>query len=172
VTREPRERYNIDDISHDAEEVLCNKLENNSFSIQVDESTDFTNKCHAVACVRFVNDCKIQENFFCCKELPEISKGQDIFNVLSSYLETKGLSWKNCVGICTDGTPSVVGCMRGFASLVKKENPDVTTHCFLHREVLVSKTLGDEMKKVLDDATKIVNFFKQRPVHSGMFKKL
>jgi hypothetical protein len=28
----------IDDLSHDAEEVLCGKLRNNSFSIQVDES--------------------------------------------------------------------------------------------------------------------------------------
>jgi hypothetical protein len=66
---------------------------------------------------------------------------------MSSYLEAKSLSWENCVGICTDGgTPSVVGFLRGFASLVKQENPDITTHCFIHREVLVSKTLGDEMQ--------------------------
>jgi hypothetical protein len=32
-----------DDMSHDAVEVLCDKLKNKSFSIQVDESTDFTN---------------------------------------------------------------------------------------------------------------------------------
>jgi hypothetical protein len=39
--------------------------------------------------------------------------------------------------------------------LLKKENPDVVTaHCFIHREVLVSKTLGGEIKKVLDDAIK------------------
>jgi hypothetical protein len=100
------------------------------------------------------------------------SKGEDIFNVLSSYLETKGLSWENCVGICTDGAPSVLGSNRGFASLVKeRKNPDVTTYCFIERERLVSKTLGDEMKKVLYDATKMVNFIKQRTVHSRMFKK-
>jgi hypothetical protein len=74
--------------------------------------------------------------------------------------------------ICTDGASSMVGSMRGFASLVKNEYPDVAAHCFLHREVLVSKTLRDEMKKVLNDATKMVNFIKQRPVHSRMFKKL
>jgi hypothetical protein len=28
------------------------------------------------------------------------------------------------------------------------------------------------MKKVLGDATKMVNFIKERPVHSRMFKKL
>jgi hypothetical protein len=54
-------------------------------------STDFTNKSYVVAFVRFVNDGEIQENFFCCKELPEMRKGQDIFNTLSSYLEIKGL---------------------------------------------------------------------------------
>jgi hypothetical protein len=57
----------------------------------------------------------------------------------------------------------VVGSIRGFPSHVKKENPDITTHCFIHREVLVSKTLGDEMEKVLNNATKMVNFIKQRP---------
>jgi hypothetical protein len=34
------------------------------------------------------------------------------------------------------------------------------------------KTLGDEMKKVMHDVTKMVNFTKQRPVHSRIFKKL
>jgi hypothetical protein len=34
----------IGDMSHDAEEVLHDKLQNNSFSIQVEEPTDFTNK--------------------------------------------------------------------------------------------------------------------------------
>jgi hypothetical protein len=59
-------------------------------------------------------------------------------------VETKGLSWENYVGIYTDGVPSMVGSIRGFISLVKKENPDIKTHCFIHREVLVSKTFGDE----------------------------
>jgi hypothetical protein len=58
-------------MAHDAEEVLCDKLKNNSFSIQVDESTDFTNRSCVVAFVSFVNDGEIQENSFCCKELPK-----------------------------------------------------------------------------------------------------
>jgi hypothetical protein len=93
--------------------------------------------CPVVAFVRLVNNGEIQENFFRCKELPETCKGEDTFNVLSSYVKTKGLSWKNCVGICTDGAQSMVGSIRGFTSLVKEEKPDITTHCFIHREVLV-----------------------------------
>jgi hypothetical protein len=43
------------------------------FSIQVNESTVFTNKSYVIAFVRFVKDCEIEENFFCCKELSETS---------------------------------------------------------------------------------------------------
>jgi hypothetical protein len=52
-----------DDLSHGAEEVLCDKLKNNSFCIKVDESTDFINKTYFVAFLRSVND-EIQETFF------------------------------------------------------------------------------------------------------------
>lgn len=44
---------------------------------------------HAVTYVKFLNDGEFQEKLFCCKELPPTSKEQDIFNVVSSYLETK-----------------------------------------------------------------------------------
>jgi hypothetical protein len=77
--------------------------------------------------VSFVNDGEIQENSFCCKELPQKNKQQDIFNVLSPYMETKGLSWENCVGNCSDGAPAMFGSIRGFASLIKNENTEVTT---------------------------------------------
>jgi hypothetical protein len=49
----------IDDMSRDAEEVLRDKLKNNNFSIQADESTDFTNKSYVAVFVRLVNDGEI-----------------------------------------------------------------------------------------------------------------
>lgn len=57
----------IDDMSPEAEEVSCNKLKT-IVSMQVDESTDFTNKCHAVVFVRFVSHGKIQCNIISQKE--------------------------------------------------------------------------------------------------------
>jgi hypothetical protein len=119
--------------SHDAEEVLCSKLTNNSFSIQV-ESTHSTNKSYIVAFVSFVNNGETQENFLCCKAT---SKPQDIFNVLSSYLEAKGDILGELSGLYTHGIPSMVASIKGFTCHVQKENPDVTTHCFIHTEVLV-----------------------------------
>lgn len=49
-------------MSHDAEEALCNKLVNNCFYVQVDESTNFTNNSRTVAFLRFVNDRELCEN--------------------------------------------------------------------------------------------------------------
>ena len=33
--------------------------------------------------------------------------------------------WKDCFGICTDDAPSIIGFIKGFASLVIQENPDM-----------------------------------------------
>ncbi len=154
--------------------VNCQKYcKNNNFALQVDESTDITGKAQLLACVRFENEGEIME-IFCCKELPETTKGHDAFNILSSYLESCGLSWNRCVGICTDGAPSMIGSVQGFVSRVKEKNPDqvITTHCFLHREVLVSKTIGDDLKQVLDITVNMVNFIKQRPLKSRLFARL
>jgi hypothetical protein len=65
------------------------KLENNNSSIRIDESKDFTNEDYIVTFARFVNDGEIQENFCSYKKLPATNRVQDIFNALSSYLETK-----------------------------------------------------------------------------------
>jgi hypothetical protein len=67
---------------------LLDKRKNKSFYIQVDGSTDFTDKSYVVAFVRFVTNGEIQENFFFYKELPEASEEEDTFNASSSYLET------------------------------------------------------------------------------------
>ena len=53
---------------------------------------------------------------------------------------------------------------RRFVSKVKQMNFDVQiTHCFLHREALMAKTLPDDLKSVLDTAVKLVNFIKSPP---------
>jgi hypothetical protein len=55
----------------------------------------------------------------------------------------------------------------------QRKNPDViTNHCFLHQEVLASKTSGEDLKQVLVVAVNLVSFIKQRALKSRMFAKL
>ncbi len=99
--------------------------------------------------------------------------GQGIFDILSAYLKKWNLSWKSCVRICTDGAPSMIGSIKGFVSLVQQLNPNVIrTRCFLHREVLVSKTIPVELKQVLNQVVEMVNYIKSRPLKSCLFEQI
>ena len=67
----------------------------------------------------------------------------------------------------------MVGCIKGLASLAQKENPNlVRTHCFLHRDVLVSKVSQENLKQVLHQVVEIVNYIKSRPIKSRLFEEL
>ena len=143
------------------------------FAIQVDESTDSSGKAQLLAFIRFIENDAIVEEFLCCKELPETTRGQDIYDTLTSYLNRWDMNWEKCVGICTDGCPSMTASVKGFVTLVRRSQPNITTtHCFLHREALVAKALGSELKDVLDKVVKIVNYVKSRPVKCRQFTKL
>ena len=160
---------------HDmSENIECNMkskiLKHKLFALEVDESTDITGKAQLLVFIRLIDDESIVEDFLCCKELPEANKGQNIFDVINSYCELK---WKNCVGIYTDGAPSMTGCLKGFAFIAQKQNSNIThTHCFIYREALVAKTLGSELNSVLDMVVKIVIYIKIRPLKRRIFTKL
>ena len=142
------------------------------FTMQVDESTDISGKAQLIVFIRFVGDGKISDQFFCCKEKKK--RLVKIFLILvSKYLEENELTWKECVGLCTDGAPSMIGSIKGFVSLVKKVNSEIiTTHCFLHREVLIGKTLNSDLTQVLKEVIQMVNYIKARPLKSRLFTKL
>ena len=130
-----------------SENIQCNikskMLKHKLFALQVDESTDITGKAQLLVFIRFNDDESIVENFLCCKKLPETTKRQDIFDVINLYLEHCALKWKNCVGICTDGAPSITGCLIGFVFISQKQNSNIIhTHCFIYREALVAKAIG------------------------------
>ena len=115
-------------------------LKHELFSLQVDKSTNIIGKAHLLVFARFIDYKTMVEDFLCSKELLETTKGQDVFDVLNSYLEYCGLNRKNCVGICTDGAPAMTECLKGFVPIAQKQNPNIVhTHGFIHREAQVVK---------------------------------
>ena len=161
-------------LSVNIKESVQTKLQNTlEFALQVDESTDISDKPQLLAFICFTDGNQIINQFLCCKEKSLTTRGQDVFNILSAYLEKWNLSWNSFVGICTNGAPCMVSNIKGFVSLVQRKNPNVVqTHCFLHREVLVSKTIAEELNQVLKQVVEIVNFIKTRPLKSRLFEKI
>ena len=99
------------------------------------------------------------------------TRGQDIFDILSAYLEKWNVSLY--IGICIDGAPCIICSIKGFVSLVQREKPNVVqTHCFLHRKVLVSKTIPYALNQVLKQVIEIVNFNKTRPLKFRFFENI
>ncbi|XP_025419701.1 zinc finger BED domain-containing protein 5-like [Sipha flava] len=117
----------IINISEDIEEQVIEVIKSGElFALQVDESTDI--------------------------KLSGTTTGRDIFDVINKYFKNYGISWTSCVSICTDRAPSMTGSIKEFITIAKNQNPNInTTHCFLHREALVAKSIVDELKIVLDE---------------------
>ncbi|GFT10364.1 SCAN domain-containing protein 3 [Trichonephila clavipes] len=160
-------------MSENIEQNTAKTLANSNFALQVDETTDITGNAQLIAFVRFIHENDIINQFLCCRELPDFTTGKHIFQVISSYLEEIKVSWKSCIGICADGAPVKTGHLKGFVAHVKELNEDIlVTHCFLHREAFVTKFLPSDLKIVLEQCVKMVNYIKSRPLKSRLFSKL
>lgn len=67
----------------------------------------------------------------------------------------------------------MIGSKSGFKTRVKAINSKVKhMHCMIHRQALAAKTLPSELKEVLDDTVKMVNFVKLSDLISRLFKLL
>ena len=77
-----------------------------------------------------------------CRPIDVITKAEDVFKLVASYFDAKGIQWEKLTGICADGAPTMFGSRSGFVTRIKQKSPNaVGTHCVIHKEALASKTL-------------------------------
>ncbi|XP_076324424.1 protein FAM200C-like [Tachypleus tridentatus] len=107
-------RRRIVDMSANIDKRVSESMENSKFAIQVDESSDISGRAQLLAYVRFISNNEIITQFLCCREVEKHTRGQDIFQTLSEYMEKLKISWNSCVKICTDGAPSVIRNVMGL----------------------------------------------------------
>lgn len=164
----------IGDMARDVSAQLLEQVRASEyFALQLDESTDLSNEAQLLVYIRFISQGRFVEEILFCKALEKRSTGKDIFQVLDDYIESNGLDWTRCVGVCTDGAAAMTGKVSGVTALIKQKAPHVVaTHCMLHREALVAKRMGDELNQVLQEVVQVVNFIKARPMKHRLFAVL
>ena len=105
----------IDAMGTDIVEQVVGKL-SDSFSLQLDESTDVSGNAQLVAFVRYIDTDDIYEHILFCKALEGKTTGEDIFDVVNTFFCENGMSWKSCSSICTDAAASMTGSTRGLSA--------------------------------------------------------
>lgn len=164
----------IGDMAEDMSAQLLDQVRASEFfALQLDESTDVANAAELLVYIRFIFQEMFVEELLFCKALESRTTGKDIFQVLDEYINSNGLDWSRCVGVCSDGAAAMTGKNSGVTALIKQKAPNAAfTHCMLHREALVAKRLDDELNQVLQDIIQVVNFIKARPLKHRLFALL
>jgi hypothetical protein len=107
-----------------------------------------------------------------CLPLSERCTGSGIFKVVNVNFTAEDIYWEKCVRICTDET-ALTGHKKGFQAEVQKIGPHVNfIHHIIHREDIESRDLEPKLHFVLQEAVKVVNFVKIRPLNSLLFAVL
>lgn len=161
------------DMSNDVKESLVSRIQHNSFSLQIDESTDVAGLAILLAFVRYAYSGYFKEDLLLCKPLPGHTTGAEIFRLLDDFLKTNEIPWSNCIDVCTDGAKAMTGPMVGVVTKIKESSKDCSSsHCVLHRHALATKKMPASFKKVLDESVRIINYIKSRPLKSRLFEIL
>ncbi len=84
-------------------------MKKGKYALQLDESTDVSNSAQLLVFVRYGFDGKLNEDILFCTPLEGTCTGEDIFTKLNNKLNEDGLSWSECIGVCTDGAGAMLG---------------------------------------------------------------
>ena len=132
----------VEEMADDIENQVIKMVKDSLFySIQLDESTDVSNKALLLCFVKVECEGELLEELLCSLNLRGRTTSFEIFKALDSYFLERGIEWKKCIGICTDGAGNLTGHRAGVVANVKNvSHPGIlSTHCIIYREHLVAK---------------------------------
>ena len=110
-------------MSDDIEQQLWERIKSSPYyAIQMDESTDVSNAALLFVFVRYCADGNIHDDLLCCKKLPTRTTANAVMHCLDEHFTNKGIDWKNCVGVCTDGAASMTGIDRGVVKQIQEKS--------------------------------------------------
>ncbi|GAA6073185.1 SCAN domain-containing protein 3-like [Tachysurus ichikawai] len=99
----------ITDMAQDIKCQLIDRVKKSErYALHLVESTDVSSTTQLLVFVRYIFEGKLNEEMLFCTQLEGSCTGEDIFNKLDSKLKDEGLSWGECISVCTDGAETPV----------------------------------------------------------------
>lgn len=155
------------------QELICRVRASHFYAIQIDESTNIAGMPNLLTFIRYECDGEIEENFLFCRPLHSNATAEAIFDILNDFIISNDINWTKCVGLSTDGARAMLGRHSVVVKRVRDVAPLLThVHCCIHREALAAKRMPMDLKTVLDDAVRMVNYIKSRPLQAHLFSLL
>ena len=143
------------------------------FAIQLDESTDVESLSQLISYVRYIDHDNMKTEFLFCKPLKTTARADDIFDIINIYFQSHNIDWKKLVFCTTDRAPSIMGKNTGVITRAKNMSPDmIGNHCWLHRQVLSSKAMPEELSAVFNKVTEMISAIISSATTSRLFTQL
>ena len=79
------------------------------FSLQLVETTDIGNDVQLMVFVRYLDTNDYMEQFLFCRPLSKNTTGEQVFKKVDPFFKEHRLDWYDCVSVCADGAPSMMG---------------------------------------------------------------
>lgn len=83
---------------------LFRKLHDKLFSIQLVKATGNNKDAHIIAYVGFCDGMLAVKDLLFCQSIELKVTTLRLFPILNDFINKANMGWKNCVGICIDGT--------------------------------------------------------------------
>jgi hypothetical protein len=112
----------------------------------------------------------VNEDLLSSKSLHTRGTSDAIFGILDGFIKDSNIDWSKCVRISTEGARALRGRCSGVVARVKAVSPQAKSiHCRIHTESEATKKMPAELRTVLEESVKAVNFIKVRPLNSRIF---
>ena len=89
-------------------------------------------------------------------------------------MQDQSLDWGKCVGLCTEGAASMIGCHSSATIKIRKvaNKKLLPTHCIIHCKRLAAQKLSPELNDVIIQAVNSINYIRDRVLHLRLFEAL
>lgn len=145
---------------------LNQKLQNNKFSIIIDETTDFSTNEACAILVKFYDTVErtittslldlanIYDNY-------ESASGEALFNVIMNCLNSRSIPISNLIGFAADGASNIMGSINSVTSRLKNASPGICIFkCVAHTIHLCSSEAAKTLPRACEDLVRnTYNFF-------------